>query len=90
MDGQPQIYRSSKSRLTTAQLEYNKVNDLIVEFINGLVEPKDAEFIWLAFSKNGHKMSISSFYGRLKKLVESGLILKIHVANKKFLYQSTP
>ena len=34
-------------------------------------------------------MSITSFYSRLKKLVEAGLIIKIYVANNKFVYKST-
>ncbi|MCQ6959270.1 MULTISPECIES: hypothetical protein [Mucilaginibacter] len=86
MERQLQTYRSSKSRLTTKQLEYNKTNDLIVVFIEMLTEPKDAEFLWLEFKKKGYKMSISSFYGRLKKLVDAGLIVKIHIANNKYVY----
>jgi Fe2+ or Zn2+ uptake regulation protein len=89
MDKQSQIYRSSKSRLTTRQIEYNKINDLIVDLISTLTEPKDAEFLWIEFTKKGYKMSITSFYSRLKKLVEAGLIVKIHVANNKFVYKST-
>lgn len=88
MANQQQIFRSSKSRLTPSQHEYNKISDLIVAYLNTLSEPNDAEFLWLAFTKSGHKMSMSSFYGRLKKLVETGRILKIHVVNKKFIYQA--
>ncbi|MFA6247718.1 MAG: hypothetical protein WC615_12320 [Mucilaginibacter sp.] len=83
-----QIYRASKSRLTEKQKEYNRVNDLIVEYINTLKETNDAEFLWLEITKKGYKMSITSFYSRLKKLVEAGLIIKIHVANNKFVYKS--
>lgn len=83
-----QIYRASKSRLTEKQKEYNRVNDVILEYINTLTEIKDAEFLWLEITKKGYKMSISSFYSRLKKLVEARLILKTHVANNKFAYQS--
>ncbi|MBD1386544.1 transcriptional repressor [Mucilaginibacter rigui] len=89
MNYQTQIHRASKSRLTEKQKEYNRVNDLIVEFINTLTDTKDAEFLWLEITKKGYKMSITSFYSRLKKLVEAGLIIKIHVANNKFVYKST-
>lgn len=90
MEKQPAIYRSSKSRPTARQLEHIKTNEVIVAFMTTFSEPKDAEFLWLEASKQGHKMSMSSFYGRLKKLVELGLITKIHVANNKFAYKVTP
>ncbi len=61
-----QIHRSSKSRLTEKQIEYNRVNDVVVEFINTLTETRDAEFLWLEVTKKGYKMSITSFYSRLK------------------------
>ncbi|MGF7078117.1 Fe2+ or Zn2+ uptake regulation protein [Mucilaginibacter sp. UYCu711] len=69
-------------------MEYNKTNELIIEVIKTLSEPKDAEFLWLEFTKKAHKMSISSFYGRLKKLVEAELIVKTHAINNKFIYNS--
>ncbi|MCO5934735.1 hypothetical protein NAF17_04215 [Mucilaginibacter sp. RB4R14] len=84
-----QIHRSSKSRLSEKQLEYNRINDVVVEFINTQSETKDAEFLWLEVIKKGYKMSITSFYSRLKKLVEAGLIVKVHVANNKFVYKPT-
>lgn len=84
-----QVHRASKSRLTEKQREYNRVNDVILGFINTLTETKDAEFLWLETIKKGYKMSITSFYSRLKKLVEAGLIVKVHVANNKFVYKST-
>ena len=55
MNYQAQIYRASKSRLTEKQKEYNRVNDLIVEFINTLTETKDAEFLWLEITKKAIK-----------------------------------
>lgn len=87
MERQLHIYRSSKSRLTKKQLEYNGTNQLIFEFINTLTEPRDAEYLWLEFSKKGHKMSMSSFYGHLKRLVETELIIKVHFSHNKFLYK---
>jgi len=79
-------YRSSKSRITKQQEEYNLLTNQILEYINSLGEEKDAETLWLGLREKGYVMSNTTFYNRLKKLVDNGLIEKITVGYNKNFY----
>ncbi|AMR31671.1 hypothetical protein A0256_09685 [Mucilaginibacter sp. PAMC 26640] len=90
MDRQSQTFRSSRSKLTSKQIAHSRIIALIVEIINDTKETADAEFLWSALSQKGFKMSISSFYNRLKEAVDAGLIEKIHIISNKFAYRALP
>ncbi|MDN5288379.1 MAG: hypothetical protein JWR38_4653 [Mucilaginibacter sp.] len=86
MINQPQ-YRSSKSRITKQQEEYNRITDQILSYIKNLTEKEDAETLWFGMRAVGYELSISSFNSKLKKLVEAGLVEKRSVGYNKHFYQ---
>lgn len=86
MDKKANAFRSANVQRSNRQVASALVNDRIVEIVKTLNEPKDAEYLWSELEGHGHKMSISSFYGRLRKLVEAGSIAKILGASNKSLY----
>lgn len=86
MDKRSNIFSSANARTSDRQVAHGLVNDRIVELVKALQEPQDAEYLWLELEKTGHKMSISSFYGRLRKLVSAGSIVKINPGNNKAIY----
>ncbi|WP_419701518.1 hypothetical protein [Mucilaginibacter sp. NFX135] len=83
-------YRSSKSRITNQQENWNRINTQILEYIKSINEAKDAETLWFGMKDQGSNMSISSFNTRLKKLVGAGLIEKISLNYNKHFYRTAP
>jgi Fe2+ or Zn2+ uptake regulation protein len=86
MINQPQ-FRSSKSRITKQQKEYNRVSDQILSYIKSLTVEEDAEALWFGMRTEGYDLSISSFNTKLKKLVEAGLIEKRSIGYNKHFYR---
>lgn len=80
-------YRSSKSRITKQQEDYNRITDQVISYIKSLTVEEDAETLWFGMRTAGFKLSISSFNTRLKKLVEAGLVEKRSVGYNKHFYR---
>ncbi|MDN5288480.1 MAG: hypothetical protein JWR38_4754 [Mucilaginibacter sp.] len=80
-------YRSSKSRITKKQEDYNRRTDQIVSYIKNRTVEEDAEALWFGMKTAGYELSISSFNTRLKKLVEAGLVEKRSVGYNKHFYR---
>jgi len=82
-------YRSSKSRITKQQENWDRINTQILEYIKRVNEAKDAETLWFGMKDQGSNMSISSFNTKLKKLVEAGLVEKISQRYNRHFYRIT-
>ncbi|MFA6086294.1 hypothetical protein [Mucilaginibacter sp.] len=80
-------FRSSRSRITKQQEEYNRITDQILSYIKNLTEEEDAETLWFGMRAVGHELSISSFNSKLKKLVEADLVEKKSVGYNKHFYR---
>jgi Fe2+ or Zn2+ uptake regulation protein len=80
-------FRSSKSRITKQQEEYNRITDQILSYIKNLTEEEDAETLWFGMRAVGHELSISSFNSKLKKLVEADLVEKRSAGYNKHFYR---
>jgi len=66
-------HQSLKATLTKSQqLRQNKSN-LILESFYLYEGDIDAETVWMAIKSKGIELSISTFYNRLKELVEEDL-----------------
>ena len=81
-------YRSSKSRITKQQEDYNRINDQIMSYIRSRTVEEDAEILWFGMRTAGGDLSISSFNTKLKKLVEAGLVEKRSVGYNKHFYRA--
>jgi len=81
-------FRSSKSRITKQQEEYNRITDQILSYIKNLTVEEDAETLWFGMRTGGYDLSISSFNTKLKKLVEAGLIEKRSIGYNKHFYRA--
>jgi Fe2+ or Zn2+ uptake regulation protein len=82
-------YQSHQSAPTKRQQLHHDINELIVENFEFFENDIDAETVWLAMKAKGIELSISSFYNRLKELVEANLIEKKSNGYNKFVYKKT-
>ena len=82
-------YQSLKPTLTKRQRLHHQINELIVENFGLFEDDINAETVWLAMKEKGAELSISSFYNRLKELVEANLIEKRPNGYNKFVYKKT-
>lgn len=82
-------FQSFKSTLTKRQQLHQQINELIVENFRLFDSYINAETVWLAMKAKGVELSISSFYNRLKELVEANLIEKKPDGYNKFVYRIT-
>jgi len=82
-------YQSHQPALTKRQQLHHDSNELIVENFEFFENDIDAETVWLAMKAKGIELSISSFYNRLKELVEANLIEKKPNGYNKFVYKKT-
>ena len=80
-------YQSHQAALTKRQQVHHDINELIVENFEFFENDIDAETVWLAMKAKGIELSISSFYTRLKELVEENLIEKKPNGYNKFVYK---
>ena len=76
-----------RDRLTKRQLAHFELNDLIARFLAGREGYSNAEDLWLDMRANGHHISMSSFYSRLKELVEKQVIEKKPNGYNKYVYK---
>ena len=81
-----QSFRSSSSRVSKRQQEHNQINEEIVREIAEFKIETDAETIWLTMKGKGHSLSISSFYNRLKELIDAEIIVKKPISYNKYVY----
>lgn len=79
-------YKSSSPRLTKRDENQQRISAQILEYIENLDIEKDAETIWLEMKALGVEMSMPTFYVKLKKLVEAGMVKKKPVAYNKNYY----
>lgn len=82
-------YQSKKIVRTKKQLIHEQINVLIVENFSLFDGFTNAETVWLAMKGNGIKLSISSFYNRLKDLVDANIIEKQQNGYNRFVYIAT-
>jgi Fe2+ or Zn2+ uptake regulation protein len=80
-------FRSSKSRLTKKQQLRIELNELILLYFLKHDEYVTAETVWLELVASEQHISISSFYNRLRELVDGLLIEKKSNAPHKFVYK---
>jgi Fe2+ or Zn2+ uptake regulation protein len=80
-------FRSSKSRLTKKQQLRKELNDVILLYFLKHDEFVEAETVWLELLACGQHISISSYYNRLRQLVDGLLIEKKSNGPHKFVYK---
>ena len=80
-------YQSYKGTPTKRQLLHQQINKLILENFGLFDDDVAAETVWLAMKEKGIELSISTFYNRLKELVQANLIEKKPNGYKKFVYK---
>ena len=80
-------FRSSKSRLTKKQQLRKELNDLILLYFLKHDAYVEAETVWLELLASGQHISISSYYNRLRELVDGLLIEKKSNGPHKFVYK---
>jgi Fe2+ or Zn2+ uptake regulation protein len=81
-------YQSYKNTPTKRQQLHQQINDLILDNFSSFEYEMDAETVWLAMKAKGIELSISTFYNRLKELVEANLIEKKPNGYNKFVYRN--
>ncbi len=79
-------FRASKSRVTRQEEASMQINALIIAHMRRFPEPQDAETIWLELKADNMDMSISTFYNRIRKLVEIGAVEKKSIGYNKYAY----
>lgn len=82
-------YQTHQTALTKRQQLHHQINELIVDNFGFFDDDIDAETVWLAMKAQGVQLSISSFYTRLKELVEANLMEKKPNGYNKFVYRTT-
>jgi len=68
------------------QLQH-QISNLIVETFGDFDNYTEAEIVWLAMKAKGIELSISTFYNRLRELVQANLIKKKENGYNKYLYK---
>jgi len=84
------ISQAGLRRFTKAQHAHEKWNNLIVDFFARKHDYARAEDVWLEMRAKGYNLSVSSFYSRLKELVEKRTIEKKSNGYNKYLYKVNP
>lgn len=84
------INNASSHRLTKTQIAHERWNDLVIVFFARKHGYASAEDVWLEMRAKGHSLSVSSYYSRLKELVERGEIEKKPIGYNKYLYKTKP
>ncbi|NCD72551.1 transcriptional repressor [Mucilaginibacter agri] len=87
MPGHLRPYQSASTRLTKSQQQYYEVSARIIQLMNEYSAYTDAETFWLAMKKSGLQLSLSTFYNRLRFLVDNGIVEKQTVKYNKNLYR---
>lgn len=83
----PYPFQTFKNQLTKKQKQHLEINDLIVKIFGSIEGYTNAEDVWLMMKSKGVELSISSFYNRLKQLVEENVIEKKPNGYNKFIYK---
>lgn len=81
------VNKTSLHHPTKRQQVHLELNDLIIQFFAGRECYVSAEELWLDMRAQGHSLSISSFYSRLKELVEIAVIEKKPNGYNKYVYK---
>jgi len=84
----PYPFQSFKSTLSKRKKLHYQINELIIENFGVFDDYTDAETVWLTMKAKGIELSISSFYNRLKELVEEGFMEKKPNGYNKFVYKA--
>lgn len=69
-------HQSASLRLTKSQQQYNEVSELIIQLMGDYTDYTDAGTLWLEMKEKGLDISISTFYSRLRLLMENGIVEK--------------
>jgi len=73
--------------LTKKQQFQHKISKLIVENIGDFDGYTEAEIVWLTMKTKGIEFSVSTFYTRLRELVQANLIEKKKNGYNKYVYK---
>ncbi|MBL4675129.1 MAG: transcriptional repressor [Mucilaginibacter sp.] len=80
-------FRPSDTRPTLIDRRRQETVGLILALLKSRTHPESAEVLWLAFLKQGQKISITTFYAYLNNLSSQGLIHKNNaVGYKSYVY----